>query len=272
MKNLICKKQNKISSAASILLGFVIILSGCMSAASAPSSQSAEGEPEFQKTVVSLTFDDGDADNYVVREDLSRNNLHGTFYVVSSFIGTAGYMTESQLGDLFRDGNEIGGHSLSHGHLPNLPSSQLREQVCQDRLNLLALGFEAVSFAYPGGEINDEVKKTVEDCGYNNGRIRGGGSENIPPTDVYALRPMPYVVQDTTVSKMERYIKGVEQSGGGWVIFTFHHVCDKCDYYSISPDRFSRFADWLGEQQANGLKVKTVGEVVGGQVQPGVAP
>ena len=251
---------------------FLITLNGCTPVSTVSQDQPAGGKQEFKNTVVSLTFDDGDADNYVVREDLSRNNLHATFYVVSSFIGNNEYMTETQLRNLYTDGNEIGGHSLSHGHLPNLPLSELREQVCQDRLNLLDLGFDAVSFAYPGGEINDEVKKVVKDCGYNNGRIRGGGSENIPPTDVYSLRPMPYVVQDTTVSKMERYIEGVEQSGGGWVIFTFHHVCNKCDYYSISPARFSKFANWLGEQQTNGLAVKTVGQVVGGDVQPGVAP
>jgi len=34
----------------------------------------------FKNTVVSLTFDDGDADNYSVRSILAENNLHATFY------------------------------------------------------------------------------------------------------------------------------------------------------------------------------------------------
>jgi hypothetical protein len=72
---------------------------------------------------------------------------------------------------------------------------------------------------------------------------------------------------------MFRYVTNVENEGGGWVIFVFHHVCDGCDQYSVTPDTLNKFAAWLGSQQANnGLIIKTVGEVVGGKVQPAVAP
>jgi hypothetical protein len=54
----------------------------------------------------------------------------------------------------------------------------------------------------------------------------------------------------------------VENNGGGWAIFVFHHVCDGCDQYAIKPGVFNKFAQWLGEQQSNGLIVKTVGEVM----------
>jgi hypothetical protein len=76
---------------------------------------------------------------------------------------------------------------------------------------------------------------------------------------------MPYIVSDTRYPKMVRYITQVENNGGGWVIFVFHHVCDSCDQYAVKPDVFSQFAQWLGAQQSNGLVVKTVGEVMGGK-------
>jgi hypothetical protein len=72
---------------------------------------------------------------------------------------------------------------------------------------------------------------------------------------------MPYIVKDTRFPKMTRYVTEVENDGGGWVIFVFHHVCDGCNEYAIKLNVFDQFAKWLGEQQANGLVVKTMSEV-----------
>jgi peptidoglycan/xylan/chitin deacetylase (PgdA/CDA1 family) len=252
----------------------LLFLFGCSEATAAPVPAAPEATKQivFKNTVVSLTFDDGDADNYEMREVLSKNSLHATFYIVSGFTGTNGYMTEQQLRDLYADGNEIGGHTLSHTKLTDVQGADLRREVCQDRMNLLAYGFAVTSFAYPYGHYNEESKQTVMDCGYNNARIVTGGPDTVPAGDAYALKAMPYIVQDTRLPKMLRYISQVEDAGGGWVIFVFHHVCAGCDAYSIEPEVFTEFAGWLGEQQANGLVVKTVGEVVGGEVRPGVAP
>ena len=224
-----------------------------------PTDQPKDKKPLiFTNTVLTLTFDDGDADNYEIRQDLLRNDIHATFYVVSSFIGKPGYMSETQLRTFYDDGNEIGGHSLDHINLTDLHGEDLNHEICQDRTNLISYGFEVVSFAYPFGSMTDEAKKTVEDCGYETARIVSGGPETFPVLDRYALRPMPYIVDDTRLPKMFRYIRQTQVDGGGWVIFTFHHVCDDCDYYSVSPSIFSDFTDWLGEQQKNGLVILTI--------------
>ena len=240
----------------------LIILAGCnnVPAISAP----AKEDITFKSTVVSLTFDDGDADNYAVRSMLTENNLRATFYIVSGFTNSNRYMTDDQLRDLYNDGNEIGGHTLNHTNLPSVRGAELNREVCQDRSNLLAYGFEVTSFAYPFGHYDDESKQAVLDCGYSNARGVSGGPDMIPPVDAYAVQAMPYIVSDTRLPKMLRYITEVENDGGGWVIFVFHHVCDGCDQYAINPGIFSKFAQWLGEQQSNGLVIKTMGEVMGG--------
>ena len=89
--------------------------------------------PSFGKTVVTLTFDDGDADTYQARSVLAANGLHATWYVISSFIGAEDYLTEGQLRGLRADGNEIGGHTLSHTKLTEVRGAELRREVCQDR-------------------------------------------------------------------------------------------------------------------------------------------
>jgi peptidoglycan/xylan/chitin deacetylase (PgdA/CDA1 family) len=254
----------------------VFLLMGCNQTAG-PSPEvlptSTRQSIYYSNTVVSLTFDDGDADNYQIRDVLKANDLHATFYVVSGFTGTAGYMTGEQLQGLYQDGNEIGGHTLNHTKLSEVRGAELKTEICQDRLNLLAQGFVVTSFAYPYGFHDEESRAAVADCGYNSARIVGGGPETFVPENLFTLRVMPYIVQDTSFSKMTRYVSGVETEGGGWVIFVFHHVCDGCDEYAVSYDTFSKFASWLGrQQQMNGLKIKTINEVIGGEVLPGVNP
>jgi peptidoglycan/xylan/chitin deacetylase (PgdA/CDA1 family) len=248
------------------LVLLLLILAGCNSAPVTPVPTAAATKKKeavkFTNTVVSLTFDDGDADNYSVRSVLAKNNLHATFYVVSGFTNSNGYMTEDQLRDLYNDGNEIGGHTLNHRSLEGMRGAELKREVCQDRSNLIAYGFEVTSFAYPYGHYDDEAKQAVMDCGYTNARGVSGGSETIPPANKYVLLAMPYVESDTRFPKMVRYVTDAEKN---WIIFVFHHVCDGCDKYSIKLETFSEFAHWLGEQQSNGLVIKTVGEVMGGK-------
>jgi peptidoglycan/xylan/chitin deacetylase (PgdA/CDA1 family) len=230
-------------------------------------SEPAAKQPpvKFENTTVSLTFDDGDADNYSARQILAQNHLRATFYVISGFTNSNGYMTVEQLRDLYNDGHEIGGHTLSHVSLLDVRGDDLRREICQDRANLIAFGFEAVSFAYPYGHHDDEARRAAAACGYKNARAVSDGPETIPPADGYALRAMPYIVAETRLPKMLRYIAEAENGGGGWVIFVFHHICEGCDPYAVSLETFAEFAAWLGEQQANGLAVKTVGEVMGGK-------
>lgn len=252
----------------------ILMLAGCGTATTSPVPEATPTRKAFtfSNTVISLTFDDGDADNYQVRSVLVENNLHATFFIVSGFIGTDGYMTQEQLQGLYADGNEIGGHTRDHINLPDVHGSDLRYQVCQNRLDLQALGFDPVSFAYPYGHYDEASKQIVKDCGFGNARIVTGGPETIPPQNLYMLRAMPYIVQDTGVDKIRRYVRSIEQGGGGWGILTFHHVCDQCDQYSITFEAFKEFAGWLHEQQGRGLVVKTVGEVVGRSSGTGSQP
>jgi peptidoglycan/xylan/chitin deacetylase (PgdA/CDA1 family) len=245
-----------------------LLFSGCSPAAVAATSTSAARAPE-RETIVSLTFDDGDADNFAVAPLLKQYGLHATFYIPSGLVGSAAYMTWPQLQSLQSDGHEIGGHSMDHVNIGELDPVALRHEVCDDRQNLLDHGFKPVSFAYPFGGYGDATKQMVRECGYSDARTIGAGPDQTPPTDPYALRAFPYVVGDTDASKLQRYVVGTRKEGGGWVILIFHHVCDGCDYFSVKPDVLNQFVQWLAEQQSlSRLKVKTVGEVVLGSSSP----
>jgi peptidoglycan/xylan/chitin deacetylase (PgdA/CDA1 family) len=245
--------------------------SGCAGIAPDASTPTASTKPALGPTTVSLTFDDGDADNYTVREQLSSHEMHATFYINSGLVGDDTHMTWDQLQALYTDGNEIGGHTLTHDDLTEIGADDLRRQVCDDRFNLFHHGFQPVSFAYPFGHYNTAAQQTVAECGYNSARSVINGPEMLPPTDLYALGAMPYIVEDTSLHKIKQYVSAVIDGGGGWVILIFHHVCDGCDEFSVKPDTFAAFLDWLPTRYDDGLVVKTVGEVVGGPVKPPVS-
>lgn len=245
-----------------------LLLGGCGPALT-PTPTSVAPNAGASGTVVSLTFDDGDADNFAVGAVLKQYGLHATWYIPSGLVGDGHHMTWEQLDELRSNGNEIGGHGLDHVNIGKLGTDELRHQVCDDRQTLSDHGFTPVSFAYPFGGYSQEAKAMVRDCGYADARTISSGPEAIPAADAYALRAFPYIVSDTDFPKLQRYVTGTRQESGGWVILIFHHVCDSCDYYAVKPDILARFVRWLAEQQdIHRLTVRTVGEVMKQGAQP----
>jgi peptidoglycan/xylan/chitin deacetylase (PgdA/CDA1 family) len=235
-------------------------------------------------TVVSLTFDDGQASQYATRSMLQSRGMVGTYYINSAMVGTSSYyMPWSQIHDLANAGNEIGGHTLHHTNLTTVNTATATTEVCDDRTNLLNQGFSPVaSFAYPEAEANATAEQIVQNCGYSSARVVGdvacgGGcpyAETIPPLDPYRLRTPEGITTSTTLANLQSYVTDAETHGGGWVILTFHGICDnRCtDVNSMSPAIFTAFLDWLGPRSANGTVVRTVGQAMGAPPPPPPGP
>ncbi len=232
--------------------------------ACAPAKPAATPTPVLTPITVSLTFDDGDADNFALLPALQQYGLHATFYIPSGLVGKPNYMTWDQLKSLQAAGNEIGGHSYDHMRLGGLDAAQLQHEICDDRQNLIDHGLSPVSFAYPFGNYDPSVHDMVRQCGYAGARTISDGPQHFPLPDPYAVRAMPYVVSDTDLPKLQRYVNLSRNEGAGWVVMIFHHVCDACDYYAIRPDIMNQLIHWLARQQSLGnLEVMTFGEALG---------
>jgi hypothetical protein len=68
-------------------------------------------------------------------------------------------------------------------------------------------------------------------------------------------------------------VQNAEANGGGWVQFVFHHLCEQCDPYAITPSKLTALLDFLqGEVAAARVTVQTTAQVVGGTVSPPVNP
>lgn len=235
------------------------------------------------QTVVSLTFDDGWADQYTVRSTLEAYGMEATFYVNTNRVGTEGFLSWAQLAALNADGNEVAGHTLDHLDLATLSSAEARRQVCDDRATLINRGFIARSFAYPYGEYNSTVKTIVMDCGYASGRGAFGlrnitaasdtrpYAESVPPQDPYAIRTPCCIRSDVTLAALQNYIMQAETNGGGWVPLVLHRICDGCGgdspAPSMSPATFQELVTWLDARRSRGTVVKTAHQVIGGDAQ-----
>ncbi|HKS98955.1 MAG TPA: Ig-like domain-containing protein [Rugosimonospora sp.] len=253
-----------------------------MSWATLPAAKASADNPPRSPVVVSLTYDDGIADQMQAGSLMAQYGLNGTFYLNSGRLGQAGRMSQSDALSLQAAGNEIGGHTVTHADLPTLSPDEQARQVCNDRVALLNDGFQVTDFAYPYGDENADVEHTVANCGYNSARGVGDivspgtcngcpYAETIPPADTYQIRTPDSIKPDTTLEDMQGYVLQAEQNGGGWVVLVMHHICDNCDPYSVSASQLNDFLSWLAPRAADGTVVQTVAQVIGGSVQPPVS-
>jgi peptidoglycan/xylan/chitin deacetylase (PgdA/CDA1 family) len=236
------------------------------------------------QTVVSITFDDGiETQQSVAAPLLAAHGMHGTFYINSELVGSKPYfMNWAQVDSLAAQGNEIGGHTLTHVRLPDLTDTEQRRQICDDAANLRARGYNVSSFAYPygAGTTSTAARSALMDCGYLSARKVGGlrsdvgcgaacpFAESLPPPDVYKVKASPYLDGAITLSDLEGWVMDAESNGGGWLPLMFHDICDNCLSSSVSPSDFSSFLTWLDARSANGTVVKTMRDALAGAPKP----
>lgn len=214
---------------------------------------------------------------------MQQAGVKGTFYVISGVVGAPNYLTLGNLQTIAGAGNEIGGHTVTHPDLTTVSSDEALRQICNGRVALTNWGFRVTSFAYPYAALNPAVESEVKSCGFNSARglgdIKSAHSdpgvtalaEKIPPADPYNLAAVDEIDNSWTLAQMQAVVTRAEKAGG-WVIFTFHHICSGtgCDSLSITPANFKSFVAWLKARPAT-TSVKTVDSVIGGTVQPAVS-
>ena len=233
-------------------------------------------------TVVSLTYDDGFDDQAGAARVLDHYGIHGTFYITDDFVDDEGYMTRADLETLQRDGHEIGGHTVTHPRLADIAPQEARREICNDRATLFEWGYEPVNMAYPFTSSTPKIEQIAEDCGYLTARGLGeiksqvgckrcALAETMPPENPNFLRAPAQVDSSWTLEDVKSIVRQAQAYGGGWVIFTFHTVCEPigtkdCEKsLSATPELHADVVEWLYEQsQASGpgLSLHSVDEVV----------
>ncbi|UYY83720.1 polysaccharide deacetylase family protein (plasmid) [Arthrobacter sp. YA7-1] len=262
-----------VTAGATVLLA--LSGAGISAALAAPPAQAAN------PTVVTLTFDDGNADQLNAAQIMNNYGLKGTFFTPSGYIDNPGYLSLSDLQGLAAAGHEIGGHTVTHPDLATLPVDEATRQICNDRVNLTNWGFKVTSFAYPFASETAATEAIVKNCGYNSARGLGdiqtrfgcagcALAETMPPADAYNTAAADEVDNTWTLADLQNTVTQAEPAGG-WIQFTFHHISStSTDPLTITPALFDQFAAWLKARPAT-TTVQTVDQVIGGTVKSTVS-
>lgn len=234
------------------------------------------------QTVVTLTFDDGFSGQARAAEIMSAAGMDGTFYLNSGLIDEKGSLTLRQAKNMAVAGHEIAGHTFSHPNIATLDIAEAEREICQDRVNLLSLGFQVTNFAYPFAS-GTAVASLVEGCGYNSARGLGGTlddttcigcpvAESFTPAEPFLLKAPSQVERDWTLQDLQDAVTAADGTGG-WVMLTFHGMCPyQCDWIDIDEALFKEFVAWLENRtKTTNTVVRSVQDVVGGPMSSPVA-
>jgi len=101
--------------------------------------------------VVILNFDDNRKSQFTqAKPILDKYGFKATFYVVCKYLDNKkGFMNWTELETLYREGHDIGSHTMNHDNLSDSSKKSLEYQIGRSKECLEEHGINATSFAYP---------------------------------------------------------------------------------------------------------------------------
>ncbi len=145
--------------------------------------------PQGKTKALVLSFDDGRIEDRQLVQLMNQYGLVGTFHLNSNKLGTAGYLTPTELKSLFK-GHEVSVHSANHPNLTALSKIDVVYEVVEDRKRLEQLvGYPVRGMAYPFGNTNDFVIDAISGLGIEYARTVGDSFNFSIPTDFLKWQP-----------------------------------------------------------------------------------
>ncbi len=126
-----------------------------------------ENGGEMPLRPVVITFDDGNLDIYKdAYPILKKYGFTATFYIVDGYINGKDMISTDQIKELIANGWEIGSHSKHHIDLTS-EGADLETEIRLSKVNMEErLGVPINSFAYPFGQVNENVINKTIRSGY----------------------------------------------------------------------------------------------------------
>lgn len=142
--------------------------------------------------IVTTSWDDGDVRDLKIAEMLAAHGMSGTFYVpIEPFSGNPS-LSVSHMRSMIAGGFEIGGHTINHEILTEVPTKDLDyivttcKQIHEDNL-----GERLRMFCYPRGRYTAHAVTALQKAGYEGARtVRLLATEAI-----YGLYDLPTSIQ-----------------------------------------------------------------------------
>lgn len=176
-----------------------------------------------------LSFDDGWVGVYQNAFPVMRaRGIRGTCFIVTSLVGTAGYMTWAQIAELAANGWTIANHTQHHTDLSGLTEAQQETEIQAGITDLTAQGYGASAkyFAYPFGGHNANTMTAMSNLGMLYGRTTLSPISDrrcmMPFNDVYRGEAVQ-VGNTVSVAQAKGYIDSAITDGAVLPMF-FHNL------------------------------------------------
>lgn len=198
--------------------------------------------------LVVLTFDDAALSHAAyVAPLLKKYGFGATFFVCEfrepPFADKSKYLSWAQIGELHRQGFEVGSHMLTHRHVNKLTESELVAELdsVESRCRAQHIA-RPVTFAYPGYDTSARALAVLRHQGYRLARTGGDRPYN-PATDDPLLIPS----YTTLATNRPQILDALTQAKDGRiVVLTIHGVPDLAhDWVTTPPALFEEYLKYL---------------------------
>ena len=138
------------------------------------------------------------------------------------------FMSWAQLNEMYREGWEIGSHSVNHPNMRTLNEDEIRYELSQSKAVLKAHGFQNVeNYAYPFNWYNMDAVYVIADY-YRSARTSVAQTDfSINPANIHPYELSGYEARLSmdNVADTFRYVDKAQKEGR-WLIFILHEFND----------------------------------------------
>ena len=196
---------------------------------------------------VSITIDDGLADNTVAKQIMDKYNMKGTLFIDPTAIGTKGYLTQSQVDKFARDGWDISGHDVNY-NLKAMSQEEINAFMSKTAAYLKAHNYKGAEFfAFPGG-INDPRVNEAVTKNFKYG-LNVDGTSN-PGSTISNMRINRKSVDKwTTLAMVQQWVDDAKQNNE-YLILNFHEFSNtSTDDENVKPADFEAIVKYVHDSQ-----------------------
>jgi peptidoglycan-N-acetylglucosamine deacetylase len=168
----------------------------------------------LNNVIITTSWDDGHPLDLKLGSLLQKYDMPGTFYVPINNPENP-VLTSNQIKKL-SEKFEIGGHTLNHSVLTNLSLENIKKEVNSGKAKLEEICGPVLSFAYPRGQYNLEIKKIVKKNGFLGARTAEIMHHNL--NDHFEMHPTVHVVERSFLSKGKQFISSSDSGLANYVV------------------------------------------------------